>query len=930
MLPPHTGTAVVPSRNALRVLRQLAFAGSTFGGVCAVAAITYDAHRRANIAEKIVQNKRTIQSSAPYYNATSAARKLALMVEAAEAGEFDGLASLKQGGWNRSHDHDRVSKTVADQASAERIVLEGSGHSTFYSDIPRPFTERDLESAAHDLERATITKSWLTDRSEAIDFSVYDEETIGDQGPLDLPNLSADRGFDFRSEEHCQTIRTIRDLFEKGQIIEAAEMFLETHPQTLKRLPARIRELAVNIFYANCADDNIWVARNVFERIEALDSISPRMWKFLVISLAKSGALESAAQIVLRYRDSIEIPFYLAELVLRCLLETRRFQEASIVMYRNIAHDKDCSLCGVFLNSLWKKSRSIDLMNREFEKMLSIIERFNIQPTPKLFNPMLKAYIQFGRVADAKALANDMEGVYGVEGTCRTKGLLVLAHALACNWNEVKEGLQEMHALGMTSDRGFVPAFTSIFLEFWPIHNAAAIRQFFNEAVENYSLKPDQVLYEHVLKAYIQKGDAELVAELENLAQSRQWKVNLREDQFIEMLQAERRSIEGSHVGFWQMLSSARIKYGQSAASKQILGYDQRSLPWREANLIPNTDVWPNWYRRALSGIMTDRPIDQYQALDKQMAQFLHAGDFDSALWSFENAKAAGFVFKSFHVELAAIATLVEKGIAPARKVVEEHWEDMKNDLPIIPVFFTQLMEVDTLTEVEILKMAVFRFYNLCWAMPNLGLKHHFMNTISIRLIEQGQADAALDLLVTAYKSRWGRQMKFDGACMRTLLRAFVLTGHLKGVRWCILTALARDSASSRDFIIDARRALVTAHLRNAGMSSRREWRVSFMQHLGHIVETLQRKSQGDPELARLTNSKRRKRMSQKFYHPQGHKWRNDTFASLQKLVAHWDEERELEWITSPPTTIFVSEEKTWNIWNQETVLVNEGEPYVE
>ncbi|OKL57430.1 hypothetical protein UA08_07040 [Talaromyces atroroseus] len=937
MLPQHTGTALVPSRNALRVLRQLALAGSTIGGVCTVAAITYDAHRRASIAEKIVQNKRTIQTSAPYYNATSAARKLALMVEAAEAGEFDGLASLKQGGWNRSshnHEHEHPSSTMVEQASTENRVVEGSGSSGFYSDIPPTFTEKDLQSAAQDLERATMTKSWLMDRSEAINFSVYDLETIGssmyDRAPVELPNLSSEQGIDIQSEEYCQAIRAIRDLFEKRQIIEAAELFLETHPQTLKRLSARTRELAVNIFYANCSDDNIWVAKSLFERIEALDSISPRMWKFLVIALTKSGALESAAQVILRYRDAIDIPFYLVELVVRCLLETRRFQEASIVMYRNVAHDKECSLCGVFLHSIWKKSRNIDLMNREFEKMLSIIGRFDIEPTAKLFNPMIKAYIQFGRIADAEALANDMETVYGVTGSCRTKGLLLLGQALACNWNEVKEGLEEMHTLGLTSDRNFTRIFTSVFLEFWPIHNAAAIREFFNKAVEKYSLRPDQVLYEHVLRAYIQKGDAELVTELENLAQTLQWEVSLKEDEFIEMLQVERRSIEGSHVGFWQMLHAARIKYGQSASSQRIMGYDQRSLPWREANLIPNKGVWPNWYRRALSGIMTDRPINQYSALDKQMAHFLHAGDFDSVLWCFENAKAAGFVFKSFHVELAVIAMLVEKGIAPARQIIEDHWKDMEADLPVIPVFFSQIMEVDALSDIEMLKLAVFHFYNMCWDMPNLGLKHHFMNNISTRLIDQGQADAALDLLIAAYKSRWGRQIKFDGACMRTLLRAFVQTGHLKGVRWCILTAIARDSACNKDFVVDARRALVTGNLRKAGWSSRRELRVSFMQHLGTIVNTLHRKSEGDPELAQLKNNKGRKRMSQKFYHPQGHKWRNDSFPSLQKLVRHWDEERELEWITTPPTNIFLSEEKTYKVWNQQSVLAREEEHDVE
>ncbi|KAJ5786356.1 uncharacterized protein N7503_011568 [Penicillium pulvis] len=87
-------TPAVPSRNALRVLRQLAYAGSV-GTFCTVAAITYDVHRRIRVAEQIIENKRTIRTSAPNYDATASARRLALMMDAAEAGEFLGLDSLK-------------------------------------------------------------------------------------------------------------------------------------------------------------------------------------------------------------------------------------------------------------------------------------------------------------------------------------------------------------------------------------------------------------------------------------------------------------------------------------------------------------------------------------------------------------------------------------------------------------------------------------------------------------------------------------------------------------------------------------------------------------------------------------------------------------------------------------------------------------------
>lgn len=992
MLPQRAGMAVVPSRNALRILRQLAFAGSTFGGVCTVAAITYDAHRRATIAEKIVKNKRTLQTSTPYYNATSAAKKLALMVEAAEAGEYDGLASLKQAGWNReSHDHEHnpVSDPLLDpgdgaaQGKAPRQYLI---HAREYQKYPSHFTLRDLTAAADDLERAAVTKSWLTDRSEAINFSAYDQESAYNQNSAYDSELVYDQysahdqesAYDENAadnqgsapdqelvydqysaydqnlayepelepsvhdrektedesaqskEDESPAIRTVRDLFERGKIVEAAEYYLETHSQITERLSEadRERELAVNIFYANCMEENVWVARDMFEYIESRSSISPRMWKRLIISLTKAQAIESASQLILKYRDEIPIPFFFAELVIRCLLETHRFSEAASILYGNVSQDEDCALCGVYLSNLWKKSRSIDLMNREFERVMGIFRRFERQPTAKLFNPMVKAYVSFGRIADAEALVNDMITVYGVVPNCRTKGLLLLGQAYGCNWKEVKDGLQELHELGMTcDDRSFIKAFTALFLEYWPTHNAAEIREFFMDAVERYSLTPDQVLYEHVLQAYIQKGNTNLVTELAHLAVKSGWNVEMKEEEFVKQLQIHRRRVEHSPVGFWQLLNAARVTYGQAAASQQILGYDQRSIPWPEANCAQYTDKWPNWYRRAVQGIMTDRPIDQYPQLDIQMAEALHRGDFESVLWFFENAGAAGYVFLSRHVELAAIATLVQDGLGPAQKLVEKHWEDMKTKLVVVPQFFVQIMDIDALPETELMKMAVFRFYTLCWEMSHRTSHHRFLNRIATRYIEQDKPNAALDLMLTVYKSPWGRQGRLNGESMRTIMRAFLLTGRLKGVRWCLLTAIARESTDNKDLIVEARRALVTAHVKNITWISRKIDRIYFLRHLGKLVRILERKTNGDPELvSMLVNNKRRRRMTKKFYHPQIHKWRDDKTLSLQKVIAYWDEERELEWATTVPNKILQSEEKVWELWNEQRVTSEGGQ----
>jgi pentatricopeptide repeat protein len=90
----------VPSTVALKVLRRLAFAGSTvgaIGGVCGIAATTYETHRRICTVEKIVEQKRKIHAHPRY---CGSAAMLAVMMEMAENGTFEGKDSLprrKQG-----------------------------------------------------------------------------------------------------------------------------------------------------------------------------------------------------------------------------------------------------------------------------------------------------------------------------------------------------------------------------------------------------------------------------------------------------------------------------------------------------------------------------------------------------------------------------------------------------------------------------------------------------------------------------------------------------------------------------------------------------------------------------------------------------------------------------------------------------------------
>lgn len=901
---------LVPSRNALRVLRQLALAGSTLTSVCTLAAVTYDINRRVAIAERLVESKRTLQTSAPYYDATTSAQRLAMMIEAAEEGEFEGLASLKVKGWTKPHpafgeDKKKKNAEVEEQKTSAPTQPEQTGPVSYVPPKDRMVVPSIYIQQWKRLRRGEDVppSSTAENRAESSQAAANPSETAPSSTAADnkLKEVDFNAPFGY-AQDTCTNLEIIRDLLDRGQIIDAAEMFLETHPTTLRALSMESRELAKDIFYANCRANNVFTARSIFFRIDELDQVSPRMWKVLLVVLAKNGAVESAGRLYMQYRNTMKLPPFLIEVVLRCLLESHRFREAQYLMYASVQHDRNCGLCGLFLTGLWKKTHNIDLINQQLIKLLEILQRFRKRPSERLFNPVMKAYVECGRAADAEALAKDMEARYGIAPNCRTKGILLQAKAFACDWEAVEQGLDEMHELGMTKDESFIPAFDRVFLEYWPTHSVNAIRNFFYNAVEKYSLVPDKVLYRHVLEAFVEKGNEDLVAELQEFAKARGWDIDIDHNEFMETLRSRRLAQEKSPAGFWQMLQAARVKYGQVAATQQILGFDQRSVPLEEVNLMPHTNEVPPWYERTMESVTLTRAIDQHQPLDRQLSRFLHAGNLEAALEAFQRAQVAGYRFSGVHIELALIATLLERGLPAAKALVEEHMDSIRQSKPFSPKFFQQVLDCEPDSEIEVIKLAIFRFYSLCWENPSLLVKHHLMNSTAAKLIKKGQHSEALDLLVTAYKSRWGRRDRFNGTCMKTFVRAFGALDHFRGVRWCILTGITRGSAVSPNFLAEIRRVLASLRLRSPpGRKEKMRRRKAYLRYLETLADILEKKASGDPELKALRVDRLEKLKARRLrVEPTSDDRALCDFASIRRTIEAWDEEMELDKLTNP------------------------------
>ncbi|RMJ23643.1 pentatricopeptide repeat protein [Aspergillus sp. HF37] len=530
MLPKATRTGVpaAPSRNALRVLRNLALAGSAVGSFCVAAALTYDVNRRIRVAERIVENKRTIQTSAPQYDATAATRRLARMMEAAEAGEFMGIDSLKEDEFRPRKKKTPVvgsqEKPHAEDANADAST-KGWGSScqpgsslnpgrlkSFPSFLNAVKTEGSLGRTTSSAPSEPMRTQELLSRSKIGIGQSHRSDSGASTGSADAtPQNNAP-----------SLAQQIEGLLDQDRPIEAAQLFLDTYSGNIKGVSSEMHELVLRTFYLNCKQENVFIARNVFLRLDEINEGSLLMWEMLLFALAKRGCIESVATLFIQYKHKFRVRPVLLDVLIRCLVEARRLSEAKSLLFGNLQHDRDCGLCGAFLAGLWRKTRSIELLNGQLRKLLNVLPRSGRIPSDKLFNPVLKAYVEFGKLADAEALVNLMMTKYKLPLRCRTKGLLVYGKSLNGDWEGVKQGLEEMcdSTTIIVKPRDFLQIFDRIFLEYWVSHTGPEIHDFIFYYIDKFRLVPDRVLYKHILEAFVEKGDEKMIAKLSAMSRN--------------------------------------------------------------------------------------------------------------------------------------------------------------------------------------------------------------------------------------------------------------------------------------------------------------------------------------------------------------------------------------------------------------------------
>ncbi|OOQ89110.1 pentatricopeptide repeat protein [Penicillium brasilianum] len=898
-------TPAVPSRNALRVLRQLAFAGSTVGSFCGVAVITYDVHRRVRVAEQIIENKRTLHTSAPNYDATASAQRLAVMMEAAEAGEFMGLASLKSKKGTLSGDKEEAPR----QPNANDVkssAQHGARHTPkWFQPVPsnasiRPISDRPTEMRLRAENRVALAR----EAREA------DAARAAGEVPLE------DR---------------IRELIQGDREIEAAQIFMDNAPATQGvTISMDRRDLMRRLFAANCIKGNIFIARSLFRHMEKWSELDSEIWATMMHLLAKEGHVESVGAIYEKHHSKLTVPPHLLEVIIRSLLESRRLTLAKRLFYARIKHDENGGLCGAYLDGLWRKTRKIELLKTEFNKILAALAELDRGPTEKVFNPMVKAYIEAGAFEAAEVLAMAMPSEFNVQPGCRTLGLVLYGKALQCDWEGVMSGLREMHELGFTNDkRSFAVVFDRVFLEYYPTHTGPQIFDFLMTCINEFKIRPDKILHRHILEAIVERCDSSCVRAITEMAEERKWNSGVEQYELVRILEARRVSMQDTPVGIWRMLQAAKQQYGSVASNRRLMGSEADNFSLRDHVLQPIHNDADKTFPESMKNLVNSRSMNTHMSLAKRQEHHIHAGNFTKAISAYRQASKSGHPIKPIHIQLVVISILLDGGLAglkDAQKLIKSEWPywsripktQFTTRFPrFVPIFFQQILQVDhaQTSESTLLHMALFEFYKICEDAPMFNVKHHLSVTMARRLIVKDQSETAIGVLTAVYMSKWRRSHGFDQVQLKILMRAYAMTGHIRGVWWCMMTALSRQEPVLDDFLVEVKRLMPLLEKQYSQHDPQSQVGRN-MKKLDFIRERLEDKAAGRPywkaqQISVCPEKKKRRRAL--LPSETGRLYSRLPSAPISKMVQTFDEEIEMDFLQNRTQVDFYTLQSAWD-----------------
>ncbi|KAI5208495.1 hypothetical protein E4T39_01194 [Aureobasidium subglaciale] len=121
---------------------------------------------------------------------------------------------------------------------------------------------------------------------------------------------------------------------------------------------------------------------------------------------------------------------------------------------------------------------------------------------------------------------------------------------------------------------------------------------------------------------------------------------------------------------------------------------------------------------------------------------------------------------------------------------------------------------------IEELRHTVRSFYGHM-VKNNVNIRHHLATASATVLIQNNQANEAIQLLQTIYHSKWVREVPFDLPAMTVLLQAYIRVSHSTGIDWVIKEVLEKGYRIDYTFMTVIRKAWKQAEIRSQSGGAR-------------------------------------------------------------------------------------------------------------
>ena len=463
------------------------------------------------------------------------------------------------------------------------------------------------------------------------------------------------------------------------------------------------------------------------------------------------------------------------------------------------------------LRTLWWTFKDIKQLTATFDKLESRFALF--KPLPDLFEQMAHACVQVRNEDGAKYYLRQMSTEYGFEPTVFSSGLALLGHARRGQWEMVCSGLEDLRRFRERADyeSKFRRIFNGLLVEYLHRHGLEKAQEFCLEAIERYGLVPNQYTSNLIVCRLAHEGQAERLREF--LTAMKPFGVRFDANSFRRVLRRhwlkDLRSPESKRLYDIVVLVNELDPSLVDESCWGIVDRWSRLQPEKEADNAapsdatqhPRPDEAPSHGGGGLDGLDDATKFIRANRTPgtiprRVVRRELHTrGRPKEAVRAFGKARTKGVSLPQQVVREAVTAALILEGHDSPEVMSLLGLLGSPNDSPtaLLPVIYNQL---DRVTDNGTVYETPFYCYDLL-ERAHAPIEHSVTRRAARILMDRGKAAMAVQLMMTAGKSRWAKLRPFDLASFTMLLQAYGVRKDVDGI-WDVVKAVLE-----RDFTID-------------------------------------------------------------------------------------------------------------------------------